>query len=397
LVQVLLAVIVTAAVTVLSTAPAAEAAGGGESKSCAGLQNALGHSSNPVVLLQFVDHGCQPPPPPPFTAPSACANWETPPLPSFCYPPPLPVSIGGGANYDSYPIGAATSHAFTVTNQATSSFDVTALVVGGPDASNFRVTTDQCSGTTLGSGSSCGLTVSFAPTAARAFSAILAVSTTVTGVVYSQLSGDGPVAPVSFHLTTSAPNPWDYHYDFLPPTVTGAAPAFGVVTYTYTPNYSNVDVTTVDGDGLPYHGSMTASLTSDDCPYQVQGGSTYTFTTTDNGSHRFMTSLGDAPTFSAVCTLRVHDLSSVASDGTASGHVVGELCNGADDNSNGAADELYPQVAVFGTAPNGTHNTNPRPAQSVSVGTGAQQQTGIWACSVDQQRVVPLSAAGTVI
>lgn len=362
-----------------------------------GLQNALDHSAKPVVLRQFVDQGCQPPPPPPFTAPSTCANWESLPLPSWCYPPPLPVSIGGGANYDSYPIGAATSHAFTVTNQTTSSFDVTAVVVGGSDASDFTLTTDQCSGITLAGGASCGLTVSFAPTAARAFSAVLAVSTTATGVVYSQLSGDGPVAPVSFSMTTSPPDHWDYHYDFLPPTVTGAAPAFGVVTYSYTPNYSNVDVTTVDGNGLPYHGSMTASLTSDDCPYQVQGGSTYTFTAADGGVHRFMTSLGDVPTFTRVCTLRVHDLSGAASDGTAPGQVVGELCNDTDDNGNGAADELYPQVAVTATAPNGTLNTNPHAAQSVTVGTGTQQQTGFWGCSLDQQRIVPLTAGGTVI
>lgn len=311
--------------------------------------------------------------------------------------PQLPVSVGGAANYDSYPIGTGTSHAFTVTNQTASSFDVTAVAVGGPDASDFTLDADSCSGRTLAGGASCDLTVSFTPTAARAFSAVLAVSTTVTGVVSSQLSGDGPVAPVTFHLTTSPPNIWDYHYDFLPPTVTGAAPAPGVVTYTYTPNYSNVDVTTVDGDGLPYHGPTTAALTSDDCPYQVQGGSSYTFTAADGGTHRFLMSLGDVPTFSAVCMLRLHDVSGVTSDGTASGHVVGELCNDADDNGNGAADELYPQVGVTGVSPQGTRNDNPRAATTVTVGTGAQQVTGTWGCSTDQHRVLPLSGSGTVL
>lgn len=396
--QVLLAAVAMSAATVLAPAPAASAAGGGHMQSCDALQNAISHAANAVVLKQFVDHGCQPPPAPPFTAPSACANWEPPPTPAWCYPPPLPVSIGGGAGYDSYPVGATASRTFTVTNQTTASFDVTAVVIGGPDASDFTVTADQCSGITLAGGGSCGLTVSFAPSAARAFSAILAVSTTATGVVYSQLSGDGPVAPLSFHLTTSPADLWDYrNFDFLPPTMTGDAPDFGVINYTYTPNYSNVDVTTVDGDGLPYHGSMTATLTSDNCPSQVQGGPTYTFTAADGGTHRFLTSLGDAPTFTAVCTLRVHDLSGVTSDGTASGHVVGELCNDTDDNGNGAADELYPQVPVTPTAPNGTFNNNPRVAQSVTVGTGTQQQTGAWGCSADRTRVVPLTASGVVL
>src|SRR6476646_6990302 len=161
----MLALMVASTVSFVGMSPAA-AGGGGQGQSCAQLSTAFGHSLNPNVLKQFVDHGCQPPPPPPFNAPPTCA-FDEPPLPPACYPPPLPISIAGGANYDAYPLGVAASHGFTVTNQSGSSFDVTAVVIGGSDASNFRISTDQCSGSSLASGASCNLTVSFAPTAAR--------------------------------------------------------------------------------------------------------------------------------------------------------------------------------------------------------------------------------------
>src|SRR6476469_6793189 len=98
----MLVLMVASTVSFVGMSPAA-AGGGGQGQSCAQLTSAFGHSLNPNVLKQFVDHGCQPPPPPPFTAPPTCAFAD--PLPAFCYPPPLPVSIGGGANFDAYPLG----------------------------------------------------------------------------------------------------------------------------------------------------------------------------------------------------------------------------------------------------------------------------------------------------
>src|SRR5437764_9674269 len=191
--QLVVAAIATLAFIPVSMTSPARAAGG-QIQSCAGLQNAMSKSAHPIgALAQFVDHGCQPPAPPPFNAPSACGNWETPPLPAWCFPPSPPVAVGG-ANYDSYPIGLGTAQTFTVTNQSTSSFDVMAVVVGGPDASNFALTSDRCTGTNLAGGASCDLTVVFTATAARSFSATLAVSTdAVQGLVYSELSGHGPV------------------------------------------------------------------------------------------------------------------------------------------------------------------------------------------------------------
>lgn len=313
-----------------------------------------------------------------------------------CVPPasvsPSPTLGPSPFDYHAHLVGRSTSATFTLANPTDAQVSVSAVVVAGEDPGAFSITSDACSGALLAPGGECQVAVAFTPTAARSFNATLAIADDAQGTVrLTDLSGDGPVAPVAFDvLPEPTGTAWPH---FLPPTMWAAVPAIFQTTYTYTPNYSAVTVTGTDGNGEPLDLTGESVELSSDCPMSTESGPSYTFGPTDGSIHTFSISLGDVPSFSATCTLTAHDVDGVVGDGATSVDVAGEQCDDIDNNGNGAGDELYPQVLVTATDPDGGRNANPHAASTVTFFNPflGYDQTTSWTCSADHRSVVPMN------
>jgi Abnormal spindle-like microcephaly-assoc'd, ASPM-SPD-2-Hydin len=85
--------------------------------------------------------------------------------------PPVLAFSPAPFDYGQVTVGQTPSQVFTLAN--TGGWASSALTVTVPGSAAFTVTADTCSGTSLGPGKSCTVTVRFAPTAAGAAGATL--------------------------------------------------------------------------------------------------------------------------------------------------------------------------------------------------------------------------------
>jgi Abnormal spindle-like microcephaly-assoc'd, ASPM-SPD-2-Hydin len=90
--------------------------------------------------------------------------------------------------------GRSEAHAFTVRNDGSDPLRLDAASIVGPDLDQFALSSDTCTGATLGAGAQCLVKVRFAPDASGAKAATLRVSGDA-GPLTASLSGTGTVAP----------------------------------------------------------------------------------------------------------------------------------------------------------------------------------------------------------
>ena len=106
--------------------------------------------------------------------------------------------------------GGSISNTFTLSNTGTGPLSLAALAVGGADSSNFVINAGSSSctiGTSLSSGGSCTISVSFNPDIPVAYTASLDVVGLSNSVVVSQnLSGQGnPIIQIGSRFVSSIP------------------------------------------------------------------------------------------------------------------------------------------------------------------------------------------------
>ena len=83
---------------------------------------------------------------------------------------------------------------FTVRNVGDSASGATEVALNGTNVADFVITMDTCSGASLGSGETCTLAVTFAPTSVGPRSAVLRLSGFPGGISTSSLSGAGTIS-----------------------------------------------------------------------------------------------------------------------------------------------------------------------------------------------------------
>ena len=102
---------------------------------------------------------------------------------------------------------ASTAETITVTNQGDAPLEIQSVRSSGPDAEDFLVSSDRCSGERLlasSTGQSCIVRVRFAPSAIGAHSATLKIdSNAASGASSLALSGTGTPEPVDPDPTTT--------------------------------------------------------------------------------------------------------------------------------------------------------------------------------------------------
>ncbi|MHB1583419.1 MAG: beta strand repeat-containing protein [Acidimicrobiales bacterium] len=117
--------------------------------------------------------------------------------------------------------GTTQSEQFKVTNDGTASTVLGSAAVSG---AGFTITGDTCSGSSLGIGASCTVTVQFAPTAVTAYSGSLTVPSTDSMVAAASvtLAGTGVAAPaqVTYSPSTLAFGTWNQGGTSTPMLVT---------------------------------------------------------------------------------------------------------------------------------------------------------------------------------
>lgn len=98
--------------------------------------------------------------------------------------------MSGAYDYGELEIGASASQTFTLTNTGGKATRALSVALTGADA--FAITADTCTGTAIGPGKSCQVTVAYAPLQSGDDSATLSVSGTNSAVSASlALSGSG--------------------------------------------------------------------------------------------------------------------------------------------------------------------------------------------------------------
>ncbi len=99
-------------------------------------------------------------------------------------------STNGVYDYGTVDVGQTPSQTFTLTNSGGSASG--ALTVGLTGSAAFTKTADACTGTSLGPGKSCAVTIVFSPTSAGSYTATLTATGRKTGVITSlMLTGTG--------------------------------------------------------------------------------------------------------------------------------------------------------------------------------------------------------------
>ena len=102
------------------------------------------------------------------------------------------------------------SLAVTFTNSSGTDVQVAGAAVAGGDASQFQMSSDQCSGQLLnGAGGTCTVNVQFAPTEAGAKAATLTL-TDDSGTVDVPLQGTGATGTLSATPVSFPTQPWFY-------------------------------------------------------------------------------------------------------------------------------------------------------------------------------------------
>ncbi|ADB51778.1 choice-of-anchor D domain-containing protein [Conexibacter woesei] len=149
------------------------------------------------------------------------------------------------------------TQSFTVTNTASGAdagaltFPSGAATLSGPDAGQFAISADGCSGTTISPAAACSVTVAFAPTTTGAKSATLAVADDAPGGPRTVALAGAGVAP----LLTLGPLAHDFGTVVV--GARGAAVSLTVENEGSAPALLPVDAVTLDGDGF--------ETTVDDC------------------------------------------------------------------------------------------------------------------------------------
>jgi hypothetical protein len=104
-------------------------------------------------------------------------------------------------DYGLVPPGDTATRTVTVANNGTAAFAPTGLTVGGTNASEFAVTTDGCTGTSVPAGGSCAFDVAFSPAAIGPRTATATLTGNATLAV--SLTGQGRSAPPVSAFTTA--------------------------------------------------------------------------------------------------------------------------------------------------------------------------------------------------
>jgi hypothetical protein len=108
--------------------------------------------------------------------------------------------------FGSVPLGSkSAASTFTISNAGQSTSGPLATAITGPSAAAFVIDTDGCTGQSLPSGGTCGVTVHFAPTTAGAATATLAIDATPGGTVSIALAGTGESAGALSFSAMSVP------------------------------------------------------------------------------------------------------------------------------------------------------------------------------------------------
>lgn len=110
---------------------------------------------------------------------------------------PNPVSWGN------VKVSASASQSFTLKNNGASSLSISALSLGGSNATDFAITSNNCV-TTLASGASCLVAVNVRPSVTGARQAQIAITSSVSGVAPVALQATGVVGALSSSATTVA-------------------------------------------------------------------------------------------------------------------------------------------------------------------------------------------------
>jgi hypothetical protein len=124
-------------------------------------------------------------------------------------------STQGGFDFGTVGVGDNQSQTFTLTNSGGSASADLTVSVTGPET--FTVTSDGCSGTSLGPNKSCTVTVEYAPTAsgtsapatleAQGKKAAADTSLTLTGKALFEFTATGPNAPGLSSANENPPHP----------------------------------------------------------------------------------------------------------------------------------------------------------------------------------------------
>jgi hypothetical protein len=114
--------------------------------------------------------------------------------------PPVPVFDAGNIGYGERLVGSSVTRTITVTSNGLaglgSDLKLGNLTTTGPNAADFAIARNGCSGTTLPPGSSCDVAVTFTPGATGARNATLAFAdNTKAGTHSVALGGSGVVPP----------------------------------------------------------------------------------------------------------------------------------------------------------------------------------------------------------
>jgi centrosomal CEP192-like protein/low-density lipoprotein receptor class B len=116
-----------------------------------------------------------------------------------------PVTSPGTFDYGTVDVGDAESQAFALTNSGRSATGMLRVSLGG--AAEFTITADACTGTALGPGKSCNVTVQYAPTTAGQTTAMFAANGIRPPASASiRLTGTGAVSRHIYWSNASAAN-----------------------------------------------------------------------------------------------------------------------------------------------------------------------------------------------
>jgi hypothetical protein len=179
--------------------------------------------------------------------------------------PPAGLTITGGGNFGQVVQGSTSPDAvFTVANKGGTITGYLAVALGGANPNQFVITSDACSGLSLGPGASCSVKAHFAPTAGAsgAQQATLTASASPGGATSIALTGDA-VTPAALALLP--PNGFK---GFPPIAIGGSTSATFTVVNTGGQNSGPLSITSNNKD---------FTITNNTCPGTLGGGAQCTF------------------------------------------------------------------------------------------------------------------------
>lgn len=264
--------------------------------------------------------------------------------------------------------GTSAASTFTVTNSGDQTSGALAVSVTGPNASEFLLGPNSCTGVALAGGASCSVAVRMAPTALGARSATLTVAGTPGGSLSASLSGSGIQAPI---LTLS---PATYNFGTIAAGVQTSSATFQIGN-TGTLSATWIAVTLVDpGNAFQITSNICLGATIPvgpaTCPVAVQ------YRPTVAGTH--------------TATLQVTSTNGGSASATLTGQAVSP-----------PALSITPASKAFGTVTLGSSSvqqftvTNTGGSSSASLATNVQDLTGTNAFSVQNDQCIGAALAPT--